>query len=75
MKFKIVGYDENQEKPPPDLEACKVEYWFTRGVRWTATLVDKDGNQVGDAIFAYHKKDVAKLKKEDFVVAKELGSN
>ena len=68
MRIKINGYTP-KEQEPVDLDKCTIDYWFTAGgVRWTACLRDEEGNQVGEAIFAYHKSGVTNLKKTDFII-------
>jgi hypothetical protein len=77
MKIIIGGMDlEKVEKAPVDLETCTIDIWFTHGgVRWTACLRDAEGNQVGDAKFAYHKGDFKDIKKNDFDINGEFNAN
>jgi hypothetical protein len=64
------------ERAPIDLETCTIVVWFTPGgVRWTACLQDAEGNQVGEAMFSYHKAGFKDIKKTDFNIDQDFNCN
>ncbi len=48
-------------------EQLKIERWYDRSSKnWIVQLLDPEGNQVGNAIYVYSKKEANAITKEDF---------
>ncbi len=48
-----------------EAQTVKIEMWYDRSRRnWVLYPVDKDGNQITEAIYGFGKKEALKLKKE-----------
>ena len=69
--FKMILTDcgvkvtNENEAPAFDEKIVRIETWYDRHTRlWVTEKLNKDGYQIGDAIYTYGKKDAMSLTKE-----------
>lgn len=61
MKFKIEGYEPTEK----ETKAVTIDKWYNKSLRlWELTKRDEEGNQIGETVYVYGKKDAEKTYNE-----------